>query len=468
MNGHLPAIRFLAMAVLCSTGCGDKEPDPAAKGPDRGSTTSAPVTLVMETRPSLLESALLTRTFKLPDGFFESDFAEGGDAQEILEQHGVSFVKGMAARFDRSEKSLEVKASEDELTVVGAVVEYWNLPQREAERLAWGAMAQRVERKLKEIVIPEIDFKEIPISEALAWLERESVINDPASGGNGERGVRITMDAPPSVDGQTDAIFANEDNADPTITLWLSQVPLAEALRYTASLALRRYRIEGEEIKVGYLHHFVAELAPAVFPVPPDLSQLLEEEVASRRATDPFADPSHTDESFVPTVTTWMERYGITFGHGASATHDPGRGIVIVQNSPDQLELVSSLLQWAATLCKSEEWQEARRASYEKKLDSIVLAELSFHDADLGSILDFLLLQSRLADRSGPVWEWGLPIWIHFTSYFADGDSQAPIPHLSFDMSHPTLRQALERICLEIGGEFSVGPEGVRLLVPRQ
>lgn len=81
-----------------------------------------------------------------------------------------------------------------------------------------------IETTLKETLIPRVEFQDTPLKDALRFLGQK--------GG----GLNIILNAP--------------ESADTKITLRLSNVPLAEALRYTSNLAQLNYRVDANAVVV--------------------------------------------------------------------------------------------------------------------------------------------------------------------------------------------------------------------------
>ncbi len=99
-----------------------------------------------------------------------------------------------------------------------------------------GGGESRTEALLKSLVLHGVDFNEATLLEALAMLREEIVrLHDPG----------LFPDATPFF-----VIDAPEEILEAKITLRLSNVPVAEALRYTTSLANCRYTVEGREIRI--------------------------------------------------------------------------------------------------------------------------------------------------------------------------------------------------------------------------
>lgn len=134
MNLHRLAFLFASIAVAILSGCGDSDHELALAGRNQEGTSSdkGVVTLAPAPGRSILSSALVLRSIDLPEDFFESETAGDGNAVEILTRDGIRFSEGATARFNRSENTLEVKATEDDLMMVEAVVDSWKLVERHA------------------------------------------------------------------------------------------------------------------------------------------------------------------------------------------------------------------------------------------------------------------------------------------------------------------------------------------------
>jgi len=469
MNRRRHAIVMLSIAALFLSGCSDssREPTGTSENNSRAGTESAAITLAPSAGNSLWSGALKERTFDLSEGFFETDFAQGGDAGQILVRDGVEFVEGMEARFDRAAGTLEVKATEGELWLVEAVVDYWGLIE-EVEAEARRQRIGNLEKRLKELVIPVVDFKDTPLEEALAYLEETAAL-DQVPNATGTMGVKIVLDPPRKWKWERarGAVLANAVEPDSiTVTLKLSDAPLLEALRYTASLAQRKYRIEETEIRLGYLDLFEEPRFTRVYPAPPDLTRMIQS--AEPAAYDPFAAESVGATPFAPTLRTFLENAGITFPSDSDATFDQRRGLAFVRNTSDQQYLSAAFLQSLVAESESDAWRGSLETRWNQKADSIVLPPLTFEQTPLIRVIESIQLHSRLADREGSVWERGVPIWFN-QIYDIHRPDEKPADYIAYDtkitvdVSGLTIRQALTRIGEEIGAKATIEPEGAKL-----
>ncbi len=87
----------------------------------------------------------------------------------------------------------------------------------------WDRPDSSAKRKAEEIVLPRVEFEKTPLKDALGFLRVESATHDRKSP-DGEGGLDFILEV-------------NEEIARTPITLRLSNVPLIDAIRYTAALA---------------------------------------------------------------------------------------------------------------------------------------------------------------------------------------------------------------------------------------
>jgi len=232
---------------------------------------------------------------------------------------------------------------------------------------------RRIEEKLKTIILPSVEFAETPLSDALDFLQQKSVDLDINESDPAKKGVNIVLDAgilgggggaaPAAPAGVDDGFgFGGGGGApagggggggvsDTLITLRLTNVPLAEALRYTTSLAQLKYKVEPQAVLVVPLSTPDADIFTNVYVVPPTF---LSTDAGGAggggggAAADPFADPVETGGGGLragrPTAKSVLENAGITFGPGATAIYNGSTSQLIVKNTQDQMELVEAYI----------------------------------------------------------------------------------------------------------------------------
>src|SRR5204862_6757137 len=162
----------------------------------------------------------------------------------------------------------------------------------------------RITTKLNTIIIPRVEFRDASVREAIDFLRQQAVENDPAT--EGKKGVDIVLRlaplgqiAPPPVPVQpaptgpgaaapgtapaTGATpvtarpvvarpvvaAAATSPADARITITLTQVPLGEALRYIASQAGLKVKVEPYAVSVIPITEQSNDLITKQYRVPP-------------------------------------------------------------------------------------------------------------------------------------------------------------------------------------------------------
>ena len=225
--------------------------------------------------------------------------------------------------------------------------------QEESAAEAEGRAAMN--HKLASIIIPHVDFRAVPLTDAVETLRQEAVRLDTEPDPK-ERGVNIFLKlpaaakpaavraqnaagtvAPASPSGA--AGMANAAPATPAsrlITLHADHWPLLEVLRAVGSQIDMKVKVERYAVSLlpltendEQLYTAQCIVAAAVFGVP-----LM---------------PSSTDASGQPMainrvdVQRWLEGKGITFPPGASATYLPGSQKLVVRNTEENINRLKAL-----------------------------------------------------------------------------------------------------------------------------
>src|SRR5436190_1345909 len=258
----------------------------------------------------------------------------------------------------------------------------------------------RITNKLNTIIIPRIEFRDASIREAIEFLRQQAAENDP--GADGRRGVDIVLrlntlgtraeatstttttnvvsstTAAPGVSPEptaiaplpppaTTTISASSINpADTRITITLNQIPLGEALRYIASQAGLKVKIEPYAVSIIPISEMSNDLLTKQYRVPPGFisgslnasgSALNQPASSSHAATQPTGTAKDTQESTGGRLLVnregakeFLESQGVSFSvPGASANFLPQSSRLIVRNTADNLELVDAIVEQANT-----------------------------------------------------------------------------------------------------------------------
>jgi type II secretory pathway component GspD/PulD (secretin)/tetratricopeptide (TPR) repeat protein len=246
----------------------------------------------------------------------------------------------------------------------------------------------RITRKLNTIIIPRIEFRDASVREAIEFLRQQAETNDPAT--EGRKGVDIVLRlttlgrpaesvtassattpmspvagvphdatgsaAPPA---PATTIAVSTSPADARITLTLNEIPLAEALRYIASQAGLKVKVEPYAISIIPINEQSNDLLTKEYRVPPSfISGSLNpgasslSQPASVKAVGTGKDTQETTGGRLLVnregAKEFLENQGVSFAvPGSSANFLPQTSRLIVRNSADNLELVDAIVEQA-------------------------------------------------------------------------------------------------------------------------
>lgn len=258
----------------------------------------------------------------------------------------------------------------------------------------------RITQKLNTIVIPKIEFRDASIREAIDFLRQQAVANDPAT--EGRRGVDIVLRlvplgqiAPPSTPVEPAASGAGSPGGPPAtgvaagtpvtaapiveparvaasaispanarITITLNQIPLGEALRYIASQAGLKVKVEPYAVLIIPISEQSIDLITKEYKVPPGFisttvnigpSALTKGAYQTTQGTAVTGTGKDTEETTGghqlitrEGAKEFLEGQGVPFPPGASANFLPQSSRLIVRNTADNLELVDAIVEQAA------------------------------------------------------------------------------------------------------------------------
>ncbi|MGZ4984853.1 MAG: Amuc_1098 family type IV pilus outer membrane protein, partial [Chthoniobacterales bacterium] len=252
----------------------------------------------------------------------------------------------------------------------------------------------RISNKLNTIIIPKIEFRDASIREAIDFLRQQAVANDPAT--EGRKGVDIVLRinamggrgpaaipagaapvtdalAPVPAGGAEPVAVVNPapvaipaaptvSPQDARITITLNQIPLGEALRYIASQAGLKVKVEPYAVSIIPLSEQSQELITKEYRVPPGFIQSTLSPSATS-ALNQAAAPAVGRGTGAGTVEStggqqlvrregareYLESQGVPFSTvpGSSANFLPQSSRLVVRNTPDNLELVDAIVEQA-------------------------------------------------------------------------------------------------------------------------
>lgn len=243
----------------------------------------------------------------------------------------------------------------------------------------------RITNKLNTIIIPRIEFRDASVREAFEFLRQQAAENDPGADGRkgvdivlrpGTAGTRsettttttvVTSDPGPQAAAEpAPSVPTSSSAADARITITLNQIPLGEALRYVASQAGLKMKIEPYAVSIIPLSEMSNDLITKQYRVPPGFitgsltptgSALNHQPSTSGQAHPVLSGTAKdTQESTGGHLLVhregakeFLESQGVSFSvAGSSANFLPQTSRLIVRNTVDNLELVDAIVEQAS------------------------------------------------------------------------------------------------------------------------
>ncbi len=197
-----------------------------------------------------------------------------------------------------------------------------------------------INRKLEEIRIPSLNFREATVREALDFIKQRSKALDVTEPDENKRGINIVL--------KLDPASQAADSAQ-RITLALTDVPLGEALRYVATAASLKVKVEPYAVAIVPLNEQTDILITKEYKVSPGfISSLPAGGAAAAPAPAaggfgaPAADASATAGK--SGAKEFLEAQGVTFPQGSSANYLASSSKLVVKNTQANLDLIDQLV----------------------------------------------------------------------------------------------------------------------------
>jgi len=230
--------------------------------------------------------------------------------------------------------------------------------------------ALRLYDKLEKIIIPELNFSEVDIADAVKFLEDQSRALDPdpdKTGVNFVLKAMPTASATPPADG---AEVVPVPAPARTLTLSLKNVPLIQILNFINSLTNLQYKVDEHAVYIFPSNETSEVLVIRTFSVPPTFFP-----TSVRETPDPTRDfTTRTIDIATVPVKEELEKKGVKFPGDSSAAYLPRTAKMVVKNTLDQLNLIDQLL--------SREVNQTKQIEVEAKFIDFAddkLKELSFN-----------------------------------------------------------------------------------------
>ena len=257
-----------------------------------------------------------------------------------LDQHNAIALLGIKL-VNKNIKEYATKAKASRNDIAAEVDKAWKLPDVNTKipsslsttTLNTSADNQNEElllEKLRTLMIPEVDFYYISITEALKQLKQQAALADSSEENSNKRGVNIVlkMNTP------------RNNNPEPNIHLSLRNIPLGEIINHLAQQAGLKVKIEPYAVTLSSIDEgeLNQPLLIQEYKVPPDFLNIFPENQKIQLSI------VKQDTNFFSSEKEALIAQGITFPKGASAHYFSDSNILIVRNTSPNLKLLASLI----------------------------------------------------------------------------------------------------------------------------
>ena len=230
--------------------------------------------------------------------------------------------------------------------------------------------SQRLQEKMKNIVIPAVEFRQANITDVVNFLVEASIAADPekegvniilnlGQSGGGAFAAPAPAPAAPAEEGAdawgdlgVDTTFAEAPVSGGggnirDITLNLRRISMLDAIKYITEVAGLKYRIEDSAVIITPIDAPVGNIITRMYPVQPSFMDVIVER-AETTAEDRDAEFTSMGGRVSMTksdVKDFFEKTGVKFPQGASITYNATISQLIVANTADNLETFERILQ---------------------------------------------------------------------------------------------------------------------------
>lgn len=228
----------------------------------------------------------------------------------------------------------ETAYNERRSEMIGQVAGAWELPVTKYNVGASSVVEQSpievkgasaIGRKLKEIRIPQLTISDETIREAIDKIQKKSRSLDTSEPDPSRKGVNI--------------VLKTDSESDAKINLSLNDLPLGEALKYVASAANLKVKLEPYAVAIVPLSEQTEALITKEYNVPPGF---ITSSSSSASSSTPGGLPQTAGKSGAK---EFLESQGVTFPQGSSATYLASSSKLLVKNTQSNLDLIDSLVE---------------------------------------------------------------------------------------------------------------------------
>lgn len=282
-------------------------------------------------------------------GYYESGRFDAAftDYQKVLnlDPQNTAARLGMEQVDKQRTTYAETAYNERRAEMIGQVARAWELPVPKFDTGASSIVEQNpievkgtasISRKLQEIRIPQLSLSDESVREAIDKLQKKSKQLDTLESDPAKKGVNIVLKLDPAreaLDGGT------------KINLSLNDLPLGEALKYVASAANLKVKVEPYAVAIVPITESTEILIAKEYKVPPSFISSGAGAGATAGNSPSAGRPGLPQTVGKAGAKEFLEAQGVTFPDKASATYLAASSKLLVKNTQANLDLIDSLVE---------------------------------------------------------------------------------------------------------------------------
>jgi general secretion pathway protein D len=293
-------------------------------------------------------------------GFYDSgrfDLAAKRYDQVLnIDPYNIAARRGMEQVNKQRSDYASVAYSETRADMLNEVTAGWEMPVKRFDTQAATIIEQpaidtkgtaSINRKLDEIILPRIDFRDATIREALEFIRQRAAALDTEEPDPTRKGINLVLKlAPGSVEEEMQ------------INLALTDVPLRAAIEYVARAANMKPKVEPFAVVVVPESEPTDVLITKEYRVPPGFISNMPAggggaaaPVAGISTVAPGSQSSIAERSG---AREYLESQGVSFPQGSSAIFLPSSSRLIVKNTQGNLDIIDALVEIQAQALPSQ------------------------------------------------------------------------------------------------------------------
>lgn len=271
--------------------------------------------------------------------------------EEILriDPHNVLARRGLEQVVKLKDSAHEAAFDQARAEMLLEVDQAWELSHRaprapEPELTDGGGdsgSGRTIEAKLRQIVIPRLALDQVSLRDAIEFLRLTSSREDLDTIDQTQRGINFTIDLGP----EDSPVVQKIENQ--RFDLKLSNVPVLQVLQYINELTGTSYVVDQYSVIIRPRGQTSDELFIREYSTPPDFISALSEGGGGGEAErNPFEQPTASQGLISErlSVQELLNRKGVSFPEGASASYSAATNMLRVSNTADNHSVISQIV----------------------------------------------------------------------------------------------------------------------------